>query len=196
MKRPPNVQILLYLILAAFAFEVVVLARQNMILKRQLSGRFAKQAGNQKEITDGMTLTPLMLTDFQDNEFTLTYTQPGKKTLLYFFSLTCPQCMRNIPQWRKLADELKDNPAIEIIGVSKGGREPVQQYANGYNLNFTVGVNADADTTILKDYGIQYVPTTVLVDDSARVIRSIVGVLSDDKRQDILNHIYGNTIMK
>ncbi|MBN2414277.1 TlpA family protein disulfide reductase [bacterium] len=196
MKRPPNVQILLYLILAAFAFEVVVLARQNMILKRQLSGRFAQQAGNQKEISDGMTLTPLKLTDFQDTEFTLTYTQPGKKTLLYFFSLTCPQCMRNIPQWRKLADELKDNPAVEVIGVSKGGREPVQQYANGYNLNFTVGVNAEADTTILKDYGIQYVPTTVLVDDSARVIRSTVGVLSDDKRQDILNHIYGNTVMK
>ena len=196
MKKPTNLQVLLYLILAALAFEVIVLARQNRILKKQVYSGLAAQAGSQKEIKDGMSLVPITLTSFDQEEFILSYNKPGKKTLLYFFSLTCPQCLRNIPQWRQLAAELQQEESVDIIAISKGGVENVQSYAEGYNLNYRIGVSAEADTTINRGYGIQYVPTTVLLDDSACVIKSFVGVLSDDNRQEILNSVLPKTKMK
>jgi peroxiredoxin len=195
MKKPTNLTILLYLILAAFAFEVFVLARQNMLLKRQLYSGLAQQKGNDKEIKEGMILPSLSLKNFENKEFTFSYNRPGEYTLLYFFSLTCPQCMRNIPQWRRLTEELAREKSVRVMGVCKGNVPDVKQYADGYNLNYAAGAAALNDTTIVKSYGISYVPTTVLVDDSARVIWKYVGVLSDDKRQEILNRIYGNTTM-
>ena len=196
MKKPTNMQILLYLILAALAFEVVVLARQNHILKKRVFSGLARDGGSRKEITDGMSFAPITLTDLEKEEFTLSYDTPGKKTLVYFFSLTCPQCLRTIPQWRKLAAELKDEQSVNIIGVTKGEIDQVKQYADGYNLSYRIGVNAEADTTIRNSYGIKYVPTTVLVSASGTVITHVTGVLSDHTRQQIFNKVFANTAVQ
>ncbi len=196
MKTSNNFQILLYLVLIAFAFEVVVLARQNKELKKYLSQQQAGQEKDEFEIKAGMKVPPMALSTLDNKPFELNYTERNKKTLIYFFSLTCPQCMRNIPQWTQLTASLKDENNVRILGIARGDVEAIKEYAKGYNLCFDVGVSAINDTTMANSYGVKYVPTTMLIDDSARVVYSSVGVLSESTRQEILNNIFSNTPVK
>jgi len=194
MKKPTNVQILLYLLLVALAVEVVILARQNSILKAQLQMKGAIRP-KVPPIEEGMKVPPIKVKSLDGKDYTIEYEASSKKTLLYFFSLSCPQCMRNIPMWRKLTDVLKDEPLVRIYGVVRGQVESAREYTEGFSLNFPVTVNPVSDSTLGKKYHIRFVPTTLLIDEDGRVVKAFTGVLSDSTQQEILNNIYAKTVL-
>lgn len=188
MKKPNNYQILLYLIIAALVAEVVILARQNYIFKHQ-RGMPAPSDMKKKEITVGIKVPPLTLQNLDGKEFELQFTGSSKKTLLYYFGLSCPQCLNNIPHWSKLTESLKDENSVQLVSVVRDNIDAVKTYVHGYNLRFPVSV-LDMQNRVINDaYQIQYVPTTILIDDSSRIIKAEVGVLSESIQQEFINLI-------
>jgi peroxiredoxin len=185
MKKMNNIQILLLLFSIALAIEVVILARQNMILKEKIHMQSTMMEKG-PEIKNSMWVPPIPVTGLDLKEYEICFQGKNKRTLLYFFSLSCPQCLRNIPKWRKLTEALKDDPTIQIYGIVKDHIEPVREYAEGYSLNYNVTVNSLKDSTLYRDYGIKYVPTTMLIDDSSKIVLHYTGVLSNENEQEIL----------
>jgi peroxiredoxin len=187
MKKDMNFQALIFLILAALAFEVIVLSKQNRDLKHRLMGGGLPQGQEETIQTKiGQPAPDLPILMLNNEKRNLSFASSKKKSLLYFFSTSCPQCKNNIPAWRRLTDKLAGKP-VNVYGILKDDLAAAREYAYGYGLNFPVGVNQLSDSTFTREYGIHFVPTTVVIGADGKFLSAEVGVLNEETLNKILD---------
>jgi thiol-disulfide isomerase/thioredoxin len=100
----------------------------------------------------------------------------GKVVIVNFWATWCGPCRAEIPDLVKLQDKYRDQ--LQIIGVSEDEAPPetVKRFAQEYRLNYPVVMMTPE---IEKLYpGIGALPTSFIVDRSARVVQKHVGMLT------------------
>jgi hypothetical protein len=158
----------------ALAALVVVLAWQNLHLKRQL----AEQLQPRAELEAGDRLGPIRLVDTTGAPGPSTVDENGGRTVLLFFTPTCPACRATVPVWQELF--ASPDPTLRVLGVNLGS--PGENHGEVLvtaGLPFPVfGVEPEHSQGL---HDINLVPATVLVDGRGIVEQAWFGELDGDR---------------
>jgi len=121
--------------------------------------------------------SPVQLTDLDGNPVALADLR-GKLVWLNFWATWCPPCQGETPVLRDM-DEVYGDRGLEIIAVAvqETSVDNVRDYADRYELRYTIAFDASAD--VFNLYRVYALPTQVFVGPDG-VIRQVVnGPLTD-----------------
>ncbi|MGH2568683.1 MAG: TlpA disulfide reductase family protein [Bacteroidota bacterium] len=113
----------------------------------------------------------------------------GKVVLVNFWATWCGPCRKEMPDFVEAYKQYKSK-GLEIVGVSldEDGWEVVDPFLKKYGINFPVVIG---DGKLAQAYGgIEFIPTSFLVDREGFVVDKHIGMLQkellDKKLQPLL----------
>lgn len=120
----------------------------------------------------------------------------GRVLVIDFWASWCGPCKRALPELQSLADELSTSP-VTILTVNcfeqkKGeeGRKTIQSAVASLSLKLPVLL--DADGSVARDWGVEGLPSTFVVDKSGQIVSAHVGAGPDYLkaiRQDVVDSL-------
>lgn len=113
----------------------------------------------------------------------------GKVVFLNFWATWCPPCQREMPEIQKLSEKYQNNEDIAILTVvMPGGQEMdaagIKKFLK--EKGFTMPVIFD-DGRLSSSFQITSLPTTYMFDRDGNVYGSVVGQLSSDMMENIID---------
>ena len=117
------------------------------------------------------------LTDIDGVEFSLNDYR-GRVVLLDFFATWCSPCVAEIPHLKSLREEFGENLAIISISVSPSSDtvEKLMQFRQEHEIDWIVA----RDTSGMnEEYGVQYIPTLVIIDQEGYIQHQHVGLTDE-----------------
>jgi cytochrome c biogenesis protein CcmG/thiol:disulfide interchange protein DsbE len=108
------------------------------------------------------------LSDFKD-----------KVVILDFWATWCPPCRNEIPHFIELQEKYGSR-GLAVVGVSvdQGGAKAVKPFAASWKVNYAMLL---ADARVGDAYGgIQYLPTTFIIDRKGQIVKRLVGYQSKE----------------
>jgi len=156
---------------AVLSVLVILLAAQNLRLKRELSEQLA---GPVKDaLQKGETLASLSLVGANGEAGLLEFSQGEERTLLLIFSVHCPACEQTFPIWEELVDELHERPGLRMLAVQtdlpdEEGEHPPGTLPPAFPFGI-FGVDYDASDAMAR---IPFIPATIVL-DSAGVVEAV-----------------------
>ena len=118
--------------------------------------------------------TPIMVRTI-DGEMIDLSSGEHKAIILDFWATHCPPCREERPWFDELYHEFKDEGVI-IVGISldRGGESQVRPFLRDNNITFPIGFPTEE---IMSKYGqgMQYIPTTYIIDSQGKVRERVVG---------------------
>ena len=112
------------------------------------------------------------LSDFKDKTHTLA-SYRGKVVLVNFWASWCPPCIYEMPELTRLQQQLADKP-FEVIAINVGEKKyKVHKFTR--LINFELPVLLDTSNQAFKDWQVQTLPTSFLVDANGVVRHKIRG---------------------
>ncbi len=97
----------------------------------------------------------------------------GRFIFLNFWATWCPACRDEMPSMEQLHRAFKDKGLV-VLGVNfQEGREAVAAFMREHGLTFRTLL--DPDAAVSDQYGVRFIPTTVLLDREGRMIARVVG---------------------
>ena len=159
---------------------VVLLARQNLSLKERLAAHDAPAAVD--TLQPGDRLGSLVLIEEDGGTGPVAFAPAEERTLLLFFSSSCPACLETLPQWERLLFGVSTGPP-RIVGVQ------VDVDSAPADVSFPLyRVDREGSAALRQ---IPFVPATVLL-DPAGVVESIwFGVLDNEAERRLAAWLAG-----
>jgi len=97
----------------------------------------------------------------------------GEVVILNFWATWCPPCREEMPSMENLYQRFKDD-GLEILAVDIGeSAGTVRQFVQ--NFGYTFPILMDTNNRVASIYGIQAIPTSLILDREGRIIARIVG---------------------
>jgi cytochrome c biogenesis protein CcmG/thiol:disulfide interchange protein DsbE len=109
----------------------------------------------------------------------------GQVVLVNYWATWCGPCWEETPGLVRLAQELGPQ-GLAVVGISldEGTHQKVQNFVDDFKVPYPVAFPAPMSQLA---WGMQGVPTTILVDREGRVAKSYVGAVREqDFREDVL----------
>lgn len=113
----------------------------------------------------------------------------GKVVFLNFWATWCPPCQREMPEIQKLSEKYQNSEDIAILTVvMPGGQEMDDAGIKKFlkEKGFTMPVIFD-DGRLSSSFQITSLPTTYMFDRDGNVYGSVVGQLSSDMMENIID---------
>ncbi|MGM0579974.1 MAG: TlpA family protein disulfide reductase [Bacteroidota bacterium] len=97
----------------------------------------------------------------------------GKILLINFWATWCKPCIKEFPEENKLVEKYKDQP-VEIVNICIDSEEEKwKSYLKKYNLKTTnLYANGNWNEKLQKDFGIQGLPHSTLIDWNGKVVEN------------------------
>ncbi len=106
------------------------------------------------------------LPDLKDKTHRLTDYQ-GKVVLVNFWASWCPPCIYEMPELKRLKQQLADRP-FEILALNVGEKKyRVRKFTK--LINFELPVLLDTQNNTFNDWGVKTLPTSFLVDANGQI---------------------------
>jgi thiol-disulfide isomerase/thioredoxin len=116
------------------------------------------------------------LKSLENQEMTLTSLK-GKVVLLDFWATWCAPCREAIPHLVELYKNYKDKGLVVIgMNVDRGEGDVVRRFVKSMEIPYPILL---APEEIVRNYGVNALPTTVLVDKEGKIREKIVGFNSN-----------------
>ncbi|MFC1570263.1 peroxiredoxin family protein [Candidatus Omnitrophota bacterium] len=109
--------------------------------------------------------------DLKGNPFKLSSTR-GKVVVLNFWSTGCRPCKEEMPQFEGLYNEYKDKGVL-FVGVSLASPLDTSTFVKEKGLTFPIVTGTREVTS--KYGGIQWIPTTFMIDRDGYIDKKLVG---------------------
>ena len=99
----------------------------------------------------------------------------GQVVLVNYWATWCEPCWEETPGLVRLSQELKPQ-GLAVVGVAidEGGREKVKKFVDEFRVPYPVVLPARLSQVA---YGLEGVPTSILVDREGRVAKTYVGAV-------------------
>jgi len=114
----------------------------------------------------------------------------GQIVLLNFWATWCPPCLKEIPGFIEIQQEL-DHRGFQIIGVAVDNEENVREFADQMAMNYPVLAGETEAIELSQKYGnnIGGLPFSAIIDKNGKVTHTITGELSKDRLISILKQL-------
>jgi thiol-disulfide isomerase/thioredoxin len=136
---------------------------------------------------------PLLLPEDETREEIVTLSElRGKIVFLNFWATWCPPCRMEMPSMESLHQELKDRDLI-MLAVNVGeAPDLVSGFMEDYRLTFPVAM--DRNGSVSRQYGVQALPTTYIIDRRGLIVSRLIGAIEWDTPEIIraLEGLLGN----
>ena len=97
----------------------------------------------------------------------------GKVVFLNFWATWCGPCRSEMPSIEVLYNDYKDR-GFEVLAVNSGEKESeVLAFMKASKLTFPAAL--DEDGRVSRNYGIQAIPSTFLIDREGKIILRMIG---------------------
>lgn len=136
-------------------------------------------------VVPDFTLTTLRGEKFQLSEL------KGKTVFLNFFALTCPICIKELPELEKqIWQKYKDNKNLVVLTI---GREETDEKLVAFRdkKGFTFPIATDADRSIYAMFAEKYIPRNIIIDKEGKLVFTEVG-FNEEKFANLINEIEKN----
>lgn len=111
------------------------------------------------------------LPNLQEQPVTLSSFQGKSPVLIMFWATWCPYCQQEIPKLNELRKKYSTDQ-LAILGIDiDESLEHVKDYVARFKIQYEVLIDADAQVS--AEYGVEGVPTFILIDRAGR------GVIAD-----------------
>ncbi len=104
----------------------------------------------------------------------------GKPVVLNFWAGLCPPCRAEMPEFQEFYDDYHDRVVLLGIDVgqftSLGNRADAQALLKALGVTYPAGFTEDA--SIMRNFKVLGMPTTVFVDSEGEIFRSWTGALN------------------
>jgi peroxiredoxin len=105
----------------------------------------------------------------------------GKVVLLNFEATWCPSCRAQAPKLEQLHQRLKGQDFVLLSVHLQERPSTVKAFRQEHGMNFPAVI--DADGTVSERYGVQFIPTTYLIDRAGRMVGRTVGPKAWDSEE-------------
>jgi len=102
----------------------------------------------------------------------------GKVVIINFWATRCPHCIAEIPDFVKFYNAYREK-GVEVIGIVGGPIDEVKKIISEEKITYPVcwrGVKKVVDL-----YGIQFVPTTFIIDKKGNIYHKKIGAMSEEE---------------
>jgi len=179
-RRSGAFNVFLMVACAALSVLVVLLAVQNLRLKKALS-QHGPGALPENALHEGESFTGLSLVQWDEQSRPLQFGQGENRTLLLIFSTSCGACERTFPIWEQVVAGLSEESKTRVVGVQTDASHGASEDPGGLMteaLTFPVfAVDYDASPIMGRIPG---VPATVLLDAAGIVEKVWFGAPEND----------------
>jgi peroxiredoxin len=107
-----------------------------------------------------------VLKDLQNRKFKLS-DHKGKPVLLIFGATWCPYCRDAIPHLKDIYERYGKKGLVAVNIDIQESRDKVSRFADKYKLPYRVLLDENAE--VAQNYGVQGVPTLVLIDKNGMI---------------------------
>ena len=115
----------------------------------------------------------------------------GKPVVLNFWAGLCPPCRAEMPDLQEFHDEFSDRVVLLGIDVGQftglGNQDDARQLLVDLGVTYPAGVTDDA--SIMREYSVLGMPTTVFINSRGELFRKWTGVLNSEKLAEISNEM-------
>jgi cytochrome c biogenesis protein CcmG/thiol:disulfide interchange protein DsbE len=127
---------------------------------------------------DGRAAVPgVSLVDFDGKTFTLADYR-GSPLVVHFWASWCPSCAAEMPAFENVYQEV--NRELEFVGINNNdSRDAAEELARSTSVTYRLAHDPRGD--VFATLGGAGMPTTVFIDESGRVVETVVGALSEDQ---------------
>ncbi len=98
-------------------------------------------------------------------------------TMLEFFSITCGPCVRNLPTYNSLGNEIVPTTKTRLVAIDRDVGA-VTEFVNVNRAHVQMPVSFDNNRDALRAYGVRATPTLFILDANQQIIYKHVGTLS------------------
>lgn len=139
------------------------------------------------EIIDPNAFVPFEGVDFDGNTVTNEIFKENKLTLVNVWGTNCGPCLEEIPYLEEIDEELADE-GFQIIGFLAGGESYKEEAIELLGLLEADYMNLIVPEDVFRTLGVQYIPTSFLVDSEGNVVeKRIVGALTKERYLEKIN---------
>ncbi|HKL43623.1 MAG TPA: TlpA disulfide reductase family protein [Clostridia bacterium] len=139
------------------------------------------------EILDPNAFVPFEGVDFDGNAVTNDIFKENKLTLVNVWGTNCGPCLEEIPYLEEIEEELSDD-GFKIIGFLAGGEAYKEEAVELMGLLEADYMNVIVPEDVFRTLGVQYIPTSFLVDSEGNVVeKRIVGALTKERYLEKIN---------
>jgi len=170
-----RISLVLNLLLAAVC---VLLLQQNRELKQGAGS--AHSAG---ALRRGGHVVPLAYRTLSGDAATLAFGDTRERYLLFVISTTCPWCERSLPRIRSIAQRVSGH-RVHPLAVSIHDPVATASFATAQHIDFEL-VSAASSDEFQRSYGIEGVPTTILLGGDGVVLGVWEGNITPELETEI-----------
>jgi thiol-disulfide isomerase/thioredoxin len=139
---------------------------------------------------DVPTVDEATFTTFDGDTVALTSLR-GTPTVVNFFSSTCTPCIKEMPAFEEVFQQVGDQ--VAFLGLAVADR-PEDAQALVAQTGVTYETAQDPDATVISALGGTVLPTTVLLDAEGEIVASHSGELTADELRELLTDRFGTTL--
>lgn len=141
-----------------------------------------KRSSSVHTLMAGDPIPPLILSDVNTGEWSLT-TARGKRAAILYFSVDCPHCQREIAIFNDAQKSLWTE--VEFIAISASNRPKTQMFVRATRTLARVLIDERGEAG--QSFGISELPTLFLVNKDLEIQRVIVG---EQTREAMLHQLF------
>jgi peroxiredoxin len=110
----------------------------------------------------------------------------GKAVVVNFWASDCIPCKKEMPRLQA-ASKRWAHEQVAVVGVDVlDSRAAARDFARNHGVTYTIGVDPLGD--LASRYGVAYTPTTFFVDRRGRIVKRILGPVSDSELDAQIEH--------
>lgn len=139
----------------------------------------------------GAEVPDFALTTLKGEKFQLSELK-GKTVFLNFFALTCPICLKELPELEKqIWQKYKDDENLVILTI---GREETDEKLIAFRdkNGYTFPIAVDADRSVYAMFAERYIPRNMIIDKDGKLVFTEVGY-NEEKFANLISEIEKNT---
>lgn len=169
--------IILIVIVVVMGIEIFLLVKENQKLRKAVT----RPRGPFKILNPEEKVPSLVGINLEGEELKVEYPS-SKKTVLFWFSSTCPSCEYNLEFWKEIYQKYRSEK-LRVLGVTRSDEEKTEEFVKKFQLEFPILIVSDF--SLLDQYRVDAIPQTMLIHTNGVVQKVWPGPLSEDYKKEI-----------
>lgn len=127
-----------------------------------------------------------------DGQHVELYQTKGKPTIINFWASWCEPCKHEMPYLETAYQKYKDKVNFRMVNeTAQDNLSNIRSFMKQHQFTFPVLLDIEKDgvTVGTDQYQLVGIPTTIVMDSTGKITHKVVGEMSKEELQDILDNV-------